>query len=157
MARVTALVEQYEQHLRDLSLLDEDVAAAARRSRAWRKLFLNLPLGLVGALSNFIPYKVTGWVTRRFARTPDEPATYMLMTALLAFPSAWLAISVAGWALGGPLAGALAILLAPVTGVAALRLREALQVLRRSQPTLGLLRQREALATMIREVVAIEA
>ncbi len=155
VARVTASVEQYEQHLRDLSLLDEDVAAASQRGEARFKLFLHLPLGLVGALLNFIPYQITGWVTRRFARTPDEPATYMLMTALLAFPSAWLALGVTGWALAGPLAGALAVLIAPVAGASALRLRDALRVLRRSRPTLGLVRQREALAAMIREVAGL--
>ncbi len=155
MDRVTASVEEYEQHLRDLSLFDEDVAKASQRSQARLQLLLHLPLGLVGAVLNFIPYQMTGWVTRRFARTPDEPATYMLMMALLAFPSAWLALGVFGWFLAGPLAGALTMLLAPVTGVAALRLREALQVLRRSQPTLGLVRQREALAEMIREVAGL--
>ncbi len=76
---------------------------------------------------------------------------------LLAFPSAWLAAGVAGWALSGPLVGALATLLSPLSGVAALRLREALQVLRRSRPTMGLIRQREALAAMIREVAAAKA
>lgn len=152
MARVAGAVEQYEQHLRDLSLLDEDVAAASQRSEARFKLIRNLPLGLPGVLLNAIPYQITGWVTQKFARTPDEPATYMLMTALLAFPSTWLLLGVAGWALGGPLVGALASLLAPLTGVAALRLLEAMRLLRRSQPTNGLVRQREALAEMIREV-----
>lgn len=157
MARVAAAIEQYEQHLRDLSLFDEDVATASQRSQARFRLLLHLPLGLMGAVLNFIPYQITGWVTRRFARTPDEPATYMLMMALLAFPTAWIALGAAGWAVSGPLAGALALCLAPVTGVAALYLREALQVLRRSRPTLGLVRQREALAEMIREVAATKS
>lgn len=157
MARVASAIEQYEQHLRDLSLFDDDVATASRRSQARLKLLLHLPLGLIGAVLNFIPYQITGWVTRRFARTPDEPATYMLMMALLAFPSAWLVLGAAGWALAGPPGGAFVLLLAPVTGAAALYLREALQVLRRSRPTLGLIRQREALAEMIREVAAARA
>jgi 1-acyl-sn-glycerol-3-phosphate acyltransferase len=152
VARLTASVERYEQHLRDLSLFDEDVAVASGRSRARLDLVLHLPLGFVGAFLNFIPYQVTGWVTRRFARTPDEPATYMLMTALLAFPSAWLALGISGWVLGGPIAGALAMVLAAASGVAALRLREAFQLLRRPQPTQGLLRQREALAETIRQL-----
>ena len=154
-ARITGVVgsvEKYQGHLRDLALTDDDVAASSRRRRAWGELALNLPVGIVGSLLNAIPYQLTGWVTRRFARTPDEPATYMLMTALLAFPTSWLAIGLIAGFVAGPVAGALSASLAPITGFAALRLREAWRVLGQPRPTNGLMRERAALAAEIREV-----
>ena len=154
-ARVAGLVrsvEKYEGHLRDLALMDDDVATSSRRGRAWGELALNLPVGLVGSLLNAIPYQLTGWVTRRFARTPDEPATYMLITALLAFPASWLAIGLVATFVAGPMAGALFASLAPITGASALRLREAGRVLGQRRPTNGLVRERAALAEQIKEV-----
>jgi hypothetical protein len=106
----------------------------------------------MGALLNAVPYQFTGWVSRRFSRTPDEPATYMLLTALLAFPAAWLGMGLAGAFLGGPLAGLLAALIPPLTGCAALRVREALGVLGQPRPTIGLMRDRAILAHAIREL-----
>lgn len=152
MAGVVGSVEKYEGHLRDLALTDDDVAASSRRLRAWGELVLNFPVGIVGALLNAVPYQLTGWVTRRFARTPDEPATYMLITALLAFPASWLALGLVAAFVAGPLAGALFASLAPITGFAALRLREAWRVLGQRRPTNGLVRERAALAAEIREV-----
>lgn len=151
-AAVARSVEQYEGRLRDLSLHDDDVAASSTRKRAWLELAVNLPLGAMGALLNAVPYQLTGWVSRRFSRTPDEPATYMLLTALLAFPAAWVGMGLAGAFLGGPLAGLLAALIPPLTGCAALRVREALGVLGQPRPTIGLMRDRAILADTIREL-----
>lgn len=133
------------------------MAAAAQRSRAWFELALNLPLGMVGAVLNLVPYQITGWVTRRFARTPDEPATYMLLTALLAFPAFWLALGVLGALLAGPITGALVCALAPLTGCLALRLHAALRVLRQPKPTRGLVLDRLALGARIREMTGLPA
>lgn len=151
-AGVVRSVEKYEGHLRDLALMDDDVAAASRLPRAWRDLALNLPVGVLGSLLNAVPYRLTGWVARRFARTPDEPATYMLLTALLVFPATWLAIGLVGALAAGPTAGALFASLPAVTGYAALRLREALRVLGQPRPTNGLVRERATLAEEIREI-----
>ncbi len=152
VAGVVRSVEKYERHLLDLALMDDDVAASSQRGRAWGELALNLPVGVVGALLNVVPYQLTGWVTRRFARTPDEPATYMLITALLAFPASWLALGLVATFVAGPTAGALLACLAPITGAAALRLREAWRVLGQRRPTNGLVRERAALAEEIKEL-----
>lgn len=154
-ARLTSLVrslEQYESHLRDLALVDDDVAASSKRGAAWVALALNLPLGAVGVVLHAVPYQLTGFVTRRFSRTPDEPATYMLLTALLAFPLTWLVIGLLGALTAGPLAGLLAMIVAPVAAASGLRLREALRVLGQPRPTQGVARERAALAEAIREV-----
>ena len=109
-------------------------------------------VGAFGSLLNAVPYQLTGWVTRRFARTPDEPATYMLLTALLVFPTTWLAMGLVGALAAGPTAGALFASLPAVTGYAALRLREALRVLGQPRPTNALVRERATLAEEIREI-----
>ena len=155
IATLVKAVEQYEGHLRALSLQDDDVAAVSQRRRAWLELVTNLPLGLIGAALNALPYLITGWVTRRFSRTPDEPATYMLMTALLAFPVTWTGMGLLGALLGGPLAGLLAATIPPVTGYAALRLREAVSVLGQPQPTAGLRSERASLALAIRDLIGL--
>ena len=49
----------------------------------------------VGVLLNWLPYQLPGWVSRALTRTPDEPATYKILTALLAFPAFWIAEAVA--------------------------------------------------------------
>lgn len=152
MESVVRSVEKYEAHLRDLALMDDHVAASWQRGGAWRELAVNLPLGVLGTVLNIVPYKLTGWVTRRFARTPDEPATYMLLTALLAFPACWLAMGLLGAIAAGPAVGALLAGLAPLTGYAALRLREARRILNQPRPTNGLVRERAALAMEIGEV-----
>jgi 1-acyl-sn-glycerol-3-phosphate acyltransferase len=151
VAGVVRSLEQYQGRLRELALVDEDVAASSRRAEAWRELALNLPVGAVGTLLNAVPYRLTGWVTRRFAHTPDEPATYMLLTALVVFPASWLVIGLVGALAAGPLAGVLAGSLAPATGYAALRVREALRVLGHPRPAAGLARERAALAEQIRD------
>ena len=158
--RVATLVrslEHYESHLHDLALLDDDVAASSERGKAWLEFIINAPLGIPGIVLHTPPYQVTGWVTRRFSRTPDEPATYMLLTALLAFPLFWLAIGMVGALFAGPMAGLLAAILAPFTGYAALRLREALRVLGQPRPTKGLAGERAALAASIRELVGLSS
>ena len=154
-ARLASLVrslEQYESHLRDLALVDDDVAASSKRGAAWLALALNLPLGAAGVVLHAVPYQLTGWVTRRFSRTPDEPATYMLLTALLAFPLTWLVIGLGGALAVGPIAGRLGMIVAPVAAASGLRLREALRVLGQPRPTKGVARERAALAEAIREV-----
>lgn len=83
-AELARSLARYEARLGEEQLRESDLALG--ETRAWRALARSLPLGVPGALFNFVPYRVTGWITRRFARTPEEPATYMLLTALLVFP-----------------------------------------------------------------------
>ena len=66
--------------------------AAPATSRVTRALLL--PAAAVGLLLNWLPYQLPGWVARALTRTPDEPATYKILTALLAFPAFWIAEAV---------------------------------------------------------------
>lgn len=159
-SRVSTLVrsvETYENHLRDLSIEDDDVTAFPQRGRAWFELMANLPWGLAGFTLNGLPFVLTAWVRRRFSRTPDEAATNTLITGLFTFPLGWLAVGAAVGLLAGPLFGLLTVSLAPLTARAALRVRAAALLLQRPRPTTALLQQRAALAVEIREFEAESA
>jgi 1-acyl-sn-glycerol-3-phosphate acyltransferase len=79
------------------------------------------PAITIGILLNWLPYQLPGWVSRALTRTADEPATYKILTALLAFPAAWVAEATAAAAAAGPWAAVTTAVLAPATGYAALR------------------------------------
>ncbi len=94
---------------------------------AWRRVgggLLALPVFALGCTLNWIPYRIPGWISDGLSTTPDEPATYKLLAGLLAFPLAWAAeIAIAArWV--GPAGGLAVTVIAPVSGYAALRLRE---------------------------------
>jgi hypothetical protein len=101
-------------------------APAAAPGRSWPPVAAVVlwPVFTLGVLLNGLPYRLPGWVAGALTRTPDEPATYKVITALLAFPLVWAAeVALAGrW--GGP-AWALAMLvMAPVSGYLALLVYE---------------------------------
>jgi 1-acyl-sn-glycerol-3-phosphate acyltransferase len=78
------------------------------------------PAAAVGTILNWLPYQMPGWVAAALTRTPDEPATYKILTALLAFPLAWaLEAALLTWAWGWAAAAVVAVL-APATGYVAL-------------------------------------
>ena len=89
----------------------DEAPAPIRAARA-----LLLPLAAIGILLNWLPYQLPGWVARALTRTPDEPATYKILTALLAFPAVWIAEAVAAAMAAGPWAGVAMAVVAPVTG-----------------------------------------
>jgi 1-acyl-sn-glycerol-3-phosphate acyltransferase len=103
----------------------EMAAAGPRDGRALGLVILTAPVFLVGCLLNWLPYRIPGWLSDTLSRTADEPATYKLLAGLLAFPLIWAVETalVAGWA--GPAWGLAMSLVAPASGYAALRLREA--------------------------------
>ena len=83
------------------------------------------PVGLVGLVLNWLPYRLPGRLSRWLTRTPDEPASYKLMAGLVLFPLFWAAETAAAWRLTGN-AGAFATLAAaPTAGYVALLLSEA--------------------------------
>ena len=88
---------------------------------------LLLPAALVGIILNWLPYKLPGWVSRALTRTPDEPATYKILTALLAFPAFWIAEAAAAGIAGGGWAGLATAVIAPATGYAALLFHDRLE------------------------------
>jgi hypothetical protein len=127
-------VGRYEQALAANGLTPEDAAGAPAgggEADRWRRpawLAAAAPLALAGIALNAVPYRVVDRIARRAARTPDQPATYKVLGALVVFPLAWAAQAAAAATFLGAVALA-ALPAAPLTGYVALvwteRLREA--------------------------------
>ena len=99
--------------------------AAPSPNRAARVLLL--PAVVLGIILNWLPYRLPRWVARALTRTPDEPATYKILTALLAFPACWIAEAVTAGVAAGAWAGVAMAVLAPATGYAALLFHDRLE------------------------------
>jgi hypothetical protein len=126
-AGVVYAVARYDAYLQALVLTDGDVRRAAGGTEVRRPphRWLALPAAAVGTVLNWVPYRLVGWVAKRYTRTLDEPATYKVLTALIAFPLAWALEVAAAAALGGWGWAVLVFVLAPVTGWIALAFHEA--------------------------------
>ncbi len=96
----------------------------ARRPSVSVRRFLARAIAPVGCLLNWLPYSLPGWVANRWSRCPDDPASYKMLTALLAFPLVWALESGLGFWFGGPALGLATAIAAPASGYVALVLRE---------------------------------
>ena len=129
--RVEWAVDRYDRLLSGAGLRDDQVGSDYPRTQVLRyvatrffHLLLRLPLAIVGTILNWLPYRIPGWVARRFAKSPDVESTYKLFPAIAIFPLFWLGEAVTAGVFGGwPAALGLAIL-APLSGWVALRFHE---------------------------------
>ena len=89
------------------------------------QLLTLIPVALPGILLHYPAYWLVGRLSRRVARTHDDTlATVKMLAGALLFPLTWvLASLMVGSRLGWPI-GVAALLFAPVTGYAGLRLAE---------------------------------
>ena len=144
-ASITAAVEHFRQHdparierlwhrilgyqagLAAYRLRDEAVRSRLDRAterqrvaRSWQTIAA-LPFFAYGAVVNFLPYYLPGWVAGRTARRPTDYATTRLLASVVAFPLFWaLETALVGWAAGPR--WALAFLLSlPLGGLLAYR------------------------------------
>jgi 1-acyl-sn-glycerol-3-phosphate acyltransferase len=161
-------VSRYEEALSAGGLAAEDVllagTPAAGPSPSWRAragLAAAAPLALAGTLLNFVPYQVVDAVVRRITRTPDQPATYKVLGALILFPLSWAAQAALVGAVAGASAAVAAMLAAPVAGYVALRWIEGFRDWRahrrrrgpRASAMAALAEQRERLRDAMRELL----
>jgi 1-acyl-sn-glycerol-3-phosphate acyltransferase len=150
---VARAVRHYDRLLRRFRLRDDHVAAHYSRRviagfllRTVGALALWAPLAAVGTLLNWIPYRIPGWAANAVAHKPDLAATVKLLAGFFLFPTFWGIEAAAAHALLSPHAGLVTLILAPVSGYAALRFFErGLRLLRESRAYL-LLRTRRDLA-----------
>lgn len=134
---VTEATERYDRLLRQVGLEDRHVAASYPRALVVRfvlrhlwALTLGPPLALIGAVLNWLPYKIPWWITRLARVDPDERASWKVLIAMLLFPVFWLLeAGVAGWLFGGWW-GLAILVLAPPTGRVALTYSESWASLR---------------------------
>ena len=129
--QIERLAHRYDGMLRALALRDDQVTAQypwrhatayVGDRMAW--LLLGLPIAALGTLLNYLPYRLPGWVGTLAQRTGDLPATYKLLTGLLAAPVTWGLEAWAAAGLWGFWAGVATAVVAPVTGWFALLYHE---------------------------------
>jgi 1-acyl-sn-glycerol-3-phosphate acyltransferase len=96
-------------------------------ARSLFELLVLLPLGVVGTMLHWLPYKIPGWVVRALPIGRDQHATYKVMISLFLFPALWIGGAFLLADLWGWSAGRAFLVLAPLSGYAALRLRERLE------------------------------
>ena len=131
MAALEALGERYDGMLEALGLRDDQVTAAYRWSstlsyvgdRLW-VLALTLPVAAVGALLHYLPFRLSGIAAYAVRHTPDQPATYKMLSGLFLFPLFWIALALVIGALWGWGAALLSLVLVPLSGWVALRFHE---------------------------------
>jgi glycerol-3-phosphate O-acyltransferase / dihydroxyacetone phosphate acyltransferase len=91
---------------------------------------LLLPLAALGAFLHYPAYRLVGFLANRFARgMEDQIATIKAGSAVLLYPATWGLYAAAADAFFGRRAALAAAILAPVSGYAALRSLESLDVL----------------------------
>ena len=86
---------------------------------------LILPLAIAGLVIHYPAYRITGWVATGMSKgAMDALATVKVLAAMLLFPITWVGIDTYVALRWGAVPAAIALLLLPVSGYAALRLVE---------------------------------
>lgn len=139
-ARVHSVSERVADYDRQLDLygLDDEQVATSYPARqvvgfvveSLALILLRLPLGALGTLLNFLPYRAVGRFAKWKSPSPDVDATYKVLASLVFFPLMWLAWSAGAFfaakstGLHAGLWAAIVLLLGPFTGYFALRLHQ---------------------------------
>jgi glycerol-3-phosphate O-acyltransferase/dihydroxyacetone phosphate acyltransferase len=129
-----ALSADVKRYLRLLTLFGAEEGDVPQRyplssvlaysARQLAMLVLVLPIALVGAIVWVLPFLVTRHVAPRFRPALDQVATYKLGAAMLAFPL-WLAVLTGTiWLTSGVRSALVALVLLPLTGLAAVAWRD---------------------------------
>lgn len=143
--RVAAEVRAYDQALALYDLDDAQVASEYPPSTVLRftlrSLFLvlvRMPLGAVGTVLNYLPYRLAGVMARRWSTGPDTDSTYKVFPSLISYPINWLLMAAlvglgVRWGLDAPplaaiLAGLGALVLGPLSGLSAIRFHQRLDL-----------------------------
>ncbi|PYQ47436.1 MAG: hypothetical protein DMF78_23760 [Acidobacteria bacterium] len=156
--RLATALRAYDEARRALGVSERELALPPPAARALRvRAALEWAAILPGALLNWLPYRLPGWIADRLTRTPDEPATYMVLASLLLFPAWWAMEAAIAARLGGPVAAVALLVLAPLSGYIALCVHDRRRF--RPRPATDLAERaalsaaRAALSAQIRDVV----
>jgi len=157
--RLVEALRRYDEARRQLGLRESDLASWPDRGwRARARDIAEFAIQAPGVLLNWLPYRLPSWIADRFTLTPDEPASYKVMGALLFFPVWWALEAAVARALGGPWAALAVAVAAPLAGLVSLRIhdrqrRRPLAVGSRFAERAALRDSRAALRRQIRDVV----
>jgi 1-acyl-sn-glycerol-3-phosphate acyltransferase len=131
VARVEALVREYDELLEGSGLRDDQVSARypvrlAAHYVGTRALWLAfaLPVAVIGTVLCYVPYRVPGLVAHLAGRHRDLPATYKILCGLALAPLWFALLGLLALALAGPWAALAIVVAAPVTGWYALLFHE---------------------------------
>lgn len=139
-ARLTAIqarIRRFEAERREAGLPLEQLAPDALTARALIRVIagnlgflLFLPFAAVGAFLHYPAYRLAGFLARQFARgAEDQLATIKAGSSMLLFPATWALCAAAAGVIAGRRAALVAVILAPLSGYAALRVRESLDLI----------------------------
>lgn len=129
------LVAEHDEALRAHRLSPENLLPSALTVRgvarytlsALSYLLLLAPLAMVGIVANVIPYRlIRPLIVRALRVEQDVIATGKVLAAALFFPLTWLVTAALSWHWWGSRAAMAAILIAPLSGIIALRFLERL-------------------------------
>jgi glycerol-3-phosphate O-acyltransferase/dihydroxyacetone phosphate acyltransferase len=132
--RLATRIGRFDAERREAGLSLRDLAPGGLSTAAVFALLaknaaalLAAPFALAGALLHYPAYRLAGILATRWAgQSEDVVSTFKIGVSLLLFPATWIAAAaVAGRALGWKMAVG-ALLLAPISGYAALAARESL-------------------------------
>lgn len=136
-AAVEARIARFESERKEAGLPLGDLTPESLTARSLARLvagnlgsLLLLPLAALGAFLHYPAYRLAGFLADQFARgEEDQQATIKAGAAVLLFPATWAACAAAAGLLFGLRAALVAASVAPVSGYAALRAQETLDVL----------------------------
>jgi 1-acyl-sn-glycerol-3-phosphate acyltransferase len=161
--RLVTALRAYDEARRRLGLRESDLAAWPDRGwRARLRDILEFAVKAPGVVLNWLPYRLPSWIANRLTLTPDEPASYKVMGALLFFPVWWALEAAVARALAGPWAALAVAVAAPLAGLVSLRIhdrqkRRPLAVGARFAERAALRDSRAALRRQIRDVAGVRA
>jgi glycerol-3-phosphate O-acyltransferase/dihydroxyacetone phosphate acyltransferase len=136
-AAIQARIRRFEAERKAAGLPLEQLAPGALSARALIRLIagnlgslLLLPFAAAGAILHYPAYRLAGFLARQFAKgAEDQLATIKALASMLLFPATWALGAAAAGLIAGSRAALVAVILAPLTGYAALRARESLDLL----------------------------
>lgn len=129
VASLSARITRYQAELGESGLdpetLTPRVTGSAQVLREFFKAFLlvvvALPIAALGVLINYPAYRLVGFIATGLSRGEDDVvATIKVLAGALLFLLTWIAIAIFVGAWRGALSGFLALLIAPLSGYAAL-------------------------------------
>jgi glycerol-3-phosphate O-acyltransferase/dihydroxyacetone phosphate acyltransferase len=132
--RFLARLEAFRAELASRSIPAGDVEVPTRLSRAtWfaiREGAIVLaagPVALWGRINHCVPLGLARWASRRWSKTPQDPAVYELGVGLGLVPLAYIIQAAIVWSIAGPLWMALYLVSLPVAETWDIRFRDRLR------------------------------
>jgi len=138
LANLSGRINRFEIELRDAgldpkslqpeNLISGGVAVLALKGLVF--LIFVVPLALVGTVVNYPAYRLVAFIAMGLSKNDEDIiATIKMIAGTLLFPLTWILVAVAIGIRWGTVAALAAIVLAPLTGYAALRFFETLDEL----------------------------